>query len=136
MSKPLLQAISPTRSKFVCNEWLAVEKADGQIDRVIPVACKKELTQFKHLFTVSVKKKFTDAHLWFSVFSRPTKSSFTRLQRISCCVSLLFCTMIANAMFYQPDKPNSGTAPIEIGPVKFTPSQVSLLLNETMKLRG
>ena len=43
----------------------------------------------------------TDDHLWISIMSRPTKSSFTRLQRLTCGVSLLFSTMIANAMFYR-----------------------------------
>ena len=108
----------------MCNNWLAVEKGDGQIDRVLPLACQKDLTKYGHLFTQSVKKKFTDNHLWFSVFSRPTKSHFTRLQRISCCMSLLFCTMIANAMFYQAENPNSGKPSISLGPLKFTLSQV------------
>ena len=88
------------RNYFLCDNWLAVEKGDGLVDRVIPLASTKELKSFAHLFTQSVKKKFSDGHLWFSVFSRPVRSNFTRLQRISCCISLLFCTMISNAMFY------------------------------------
>ena len=114
------------RSNFVCNSWLAVEKGDGQIDRVIPVACKNDLISFKHLFGQSVKKKFSDNHLWFSVFSRPTKSSFTRMQRMTCCMSLLFCTMIANAMFYKADdgKAKSGVITI-VGPIKFSIGQVN-----------
>jgi hypothetical protein len=113
------------RSNFVCNKWFGVEKDDGQVDRVIPVACRGDMTTFQHLFAQSIKKKFTDNHLWFSVFSRPTKSNFTRLQRISTCMSLLFCTMIANAMLYKADSPNSGKQAIELGPIKFTMSQVN-----------
>ena len=33
--------------------------------------------------------------------ARPTRSNFTRLQRLTCCLLLLFTTMIANAMFYR-----------------------------------
>ncbi|CAF4336013.1 unnamed protein product, partial [Adineta steineri] len=91
------------RNYFLCDNWLAVEKGDGLVDRVIPLASSKELKSFAHLFTQSVKKKFSDGHLWFSVFSRPVRSNFTRLQRISCCISFLFCTMISNAMFYRQD---------------------------------
>jgi len=123
---------SNEKSNFVCNKWFAVEKEDGQIDRVLPVACRNDLTTFKHLFTQSVKKKFTDNHLWFSVFSRPTKSNFTRLQRISTCMSLLFCTMIANAMFYKADSPNSGKQAIQVGPIKFTLSQLFTSIVSTM----
>ena len=88
------------------------------------MACKNDLISFKHLFTQSVKKKFTDSHLWFSVISRPTKSNFTRLQRISCCISLLFCTMIANAMFYKAEG-SSKSGVIKLGPIEFTMGQVS-----------
>eukprot|EP00058_Branchiostoma_floridae_P027767 XP_002613258.1 hypothetical protein BRAFLDRAFT_68223 [Branchiostoma floridae] len=45
-----------------------------------------------------------DGHLWFSVASRPTRSHFTRVQRASCCLSLVFLTMITNAMFYRTDE--------------------------------
>jgi polycystin 1L2 len=112
-----------------------VEKGDGLTDRVLGIACNKDITQFKHLFTQSVKKKFTDNHLWFSVFSRPTKSNFTRLQRISCCMSVLFCTMIANAMFYKAE-PSSVQPLVKLGPLKFTMAQVIkqifFLLNYTV----
>jgi polycystin 1L2 len=112
----------------VCNKWLAVEKDDGQIDRLLPVACKNDLISYKHLFKQSVKKKFTDNHLWFSIFSRPSKSSFTRLQRLSCCISLLFCTMIANAMFYRSEEnTQSKSGVLKLGPIKFTMTQVNVL---------
>lgn len=90
---------------------------------MLTLACNNDITKFKHLFTQSVKKKFTDNHMWFSVFSRPTRSNFTRLQRISCCISVLFCTMIANAMFYKAE-PRSVQPLVKLGPLKFTMAQV------------
>ena len=113
------------RFHFVCDKWFGVEHGDGQIDRILPVASKDDLTGFKHLFSKSVKKKFFDGHLWFSVFSRPTRSNFTRLQRITCCLSLLFCTMIANAMFYRAEDKNSVKTSVTLGPIKFSLSQVT-----------
>jgi hypothetical protein len=115
------------RSYFLCDNWFAVEKGDGLVDRVIPVASSTELKSFAHLFTQSVKKKFSDGHLWFSVFSRPVRSNFTRLQRISCCISLLFCTMISNAMFYRQDTQataNKAGVLMKIGPIEFTLTQL------------
>jgi hypothetical protein len=111
----------------MCDNWFAVEKSDGLVDRVIPVASIKELKSFAHLFSQSVKKKFSDGHLWFSVFSRPVRSNFTRLQRISCCISLLFCTMISNAMFYRQDTQgtsNKAGVLMKIGPIQFTLTQL------------
>ena len=86
---------------FMCGEWLAVEEGDGQIDRLIPVAGREDVTMFRALFTTATRRRLTDSHLWISVLSRPNRSRFTRVQRVSCILSLLFTSMIANAMFYR-----------------------------------
>ncbi|ESP04060.1 hypothetical protein LOTGIDRAFT_73820, partial [Lottia gigantea] len=85
---------------FLCDRWLAVEEDDGMVDRIIPVAGINDLIAFKQLFSSSARKKLANEHLWVSVFSRPTRSNFTRVQRISCCMALLFLTMITNCMFF------------------------------------
>jgi len=85
---------------FVCERWLAVEEDDGRVDRIIPVASDKELTQFNHLFVGKTVQELGDGHLWFSIIARPPQSVFTRVQRLSCALSLLYCTMIASCMFY------------------------------------
>ena len=41
-----------------------------------------------------------DGHLWISIFSKPAKSTFTRVQRLTCALSLLLTTMLTNIMFY------------------------------------
>lgn len=42
---------------------------------------------------------------------RPHRSRFTRIQRLTCCLSLLFCTMFANILFYQGDEAQSSSSP-------------------------
>lgn len=100
------------------------------IERVIPVAGKEDMTQFGQLFSHSVRKKFSNDHLWFSVFSRPTRSSFTRVQRISCCVSLLFLTMIVNCMFFKSVDPDHTTS-VHIGPIEITLQQIYISVVST-----
>ncbi|XP_013393280.1 uncharacterized protein LOC106161002 [Lingula anatina] len=117
---------------FLCDRWLAVEEDDGMVERILPVAGLEDLSDFKHLFSSSVKKKLTNEHLWFSVVSRPTKSNFTRVQRISCCLSLLFCTMIANAMFFKADDKKEKVNAIKLGPLSFTLSQLYVSLISTL----
>ncbi|XP_053382148.1 uncharacterized protein LOC123562231 [Mercenaria mercenaria] len=124
---------------FLCNRWLACEEDDGMVDRILPVAGIEDLVAFKQLFSSSVRKKLTSDHLWLSVFSRPTRSSFTRVQRISCCMSLLFLTMITNAMWFKSDgeaehAQNSGkqTVSLKIGPISFTLQQVFISLASTI----
>ncbi|XP_060067156.1 uncharacterized protein LOC132547416 [Ylistrum balloti] len=117
---------------FLCDRWLAVEEDDGMVDRILPVAGLEDLAAFKQLFSSSVKKKLTNDHIWFSVFSRPTRSNFTRVQRISCCVSLLFMTMITNAMWFKSEENNANTSAMKIGPVSFTLQQVFVSFASTM----
>lgn len=109
------------RSFFLCNRWLSVEKADGMIERVIPVAAHEEITTFRNLFFSKAHKSFSDSHLWLSVFIRPSRSNFTRVQRISCILSLVLLTMLSNALFYKADVENVDTVHgFTVGPFTFT----------------
>ncbi|XP_035688691.1 polycystic kidney disease protein 1-like 2 [Branchiostoma floridae] len=85
---------------FVCRRWLASDKEDSQTIRILPVATDDELKNFFYVFSVNSSRDFRDKHLWFGVLGRPAHSPFTRCQRVSCCLSLLLCTMFVNIMFY------------------------------------
>ncbi|CAH1789327.1 unnamed protein product, partial [Owenia fusiformis] len=123
-----------SRAFFLCGSWLALEEADGLIDRTFQVASEAEIKGFNHLFFASSRKNATDDHLWLSVVSRPTRSNFTRAQRITCCISILFCTMIANAMWYRSDETVTQDQALRLGPFVFTISQlwISLIGNLTV----
>ena len=109
---------------FLCERWLAVDESDGMIDRVFPVTSDKELMESKHLFLTKAYTDLTDSHLWFSVLWRPPQSPFTRVQRVSCCLSLLLCSMMANAMWYDADR-GRYTA-VDLGPFQFSWEQISI----------
>jgi polycystin 1L2 len=109
---------------FLCNRWFAVDEGDGMIDRVLPITSEEEMAQFSQMFLAKTQKDLTDSHLWFSVVWRPPHSSFTRVQRVSCCLSLLLCTMMANAMWYEKDK-GKYTA-VDLGPFQFSWEQISI----------
>ena len=108
------------RYVFLCNQWLAVEKEDGMIDRLLSVANRDDLTRFSSLFLSNTKKNLTDSHLWISIFSRPNWSNFSRIQRLSCLFALVMTSMLASAMFYQADKRIENAQGYTLGPVKFT----------------
>ena len=85
---------------FNCENWLAVESDDGKVCRILPVSNSEELTNFNQAFSKEAINGLKDGHIWFSIVSRPPTSNFTRVQRLSCALCLLCCTMIASAMFY------------------------------------
>ena len=86
---------------FVCNRWLAAEREDGKIERVIYVSSPAEINSFRNKFYSRACAGLGDGHIWLSVVTRPPTSPFTRVQRMSCCLSVLMSAMVTNAMFYQ-----------------------------------
>ena len=99
------------KSYFICNKWLALDKEDGSIDRILPISLSKQKKEFKYLYEKETKDKFRDGHLWLSLFTRPLHSSFTRTDRLTCCFVLLYMTMLMNIMYYdtQSDDSSDGT---------------------------
>ena len=110
---------------FSCDRWFALEKEDGSVSRVLQVSDKKELTSFGILFRTKTSKDIFDGHLWISVVGKPSKSNFTRVQRLTCCTSLLFSVMITNAMFYNiGNEPDNST--VNLGPLSFSLKQIMI----------
>ncbi|XP_059156486.1 polycystin-1-like protein 2 [Physella acuta] len=112
---------------FIANRWFAVEEDDGQIDRVIPAASREQLGDFSYQFGERSRKNLVDGHLWFSVVARPPQSRFTCLQRVSCCLCLLYVSMLANAMFYRTSTSGTGetsSSSFSFGPFSIAPEQI------------
>lgn len=86
---------------FQASRWLAVDKFDGMVDCILPITSTDEMSGFSYLFSTHSTKGLSDNHIWFSIYSRPTRSSFTRCQRVSVAFSLLFCSMLSSCMFYE-----------------------------------
>ena len=86
-----------TREKFyfICEKWLALEKGDGRIERQLFIACKSQITELKYLMKRHFQYNTRDSYLWYSVWRRPVNSTFTRLDRVTCCFVWLYLSMLA-----------------------------------------
>jgi len=118
---------------FLCQKWLAVEKDDGKIERELFVACDKQKTELGYLMQKNVNHQMRDSHLWYSVFTRPVQSSFTRLDRVTCCFVLLYTTMLMSIIYYDASDSNVSSSQfisnrMVIGPfgIKLTVEQVNI----------
>ena len=104
---------------FPINRWLAVEKGDGLTEVDVKHG---SVGSFSDQVRSRFGRKIADSHLWMSVFGKACSNTFTRVQRASCCLSILFSTMIANAMFYNIGGESEGA--IQVGPFKFSWRQI------------
>ena len=116
-----------TREKFyfLCQNWLAVEKSDGLIDRVLFVSGEAQKTEIIYLMQKQAKQNLSDGHLWISIFARPVHSSFTRLDRVTCAFVLLYISMLMNIMYYGIDS-GSTSSGLQIEPFSLTIEQVNI----------
>ena len=105
---------------------------EQQVERVLPVASDVEKQAFGYVLSKKAYHSISDGHLWFSIFSRPPSNPFTRVQRCTCCFTLLFISMLLNIMYYgvlDDVKATNGTSPsqgIAIGPLYISAQQVCL----------
>ncbi|TRY95089.1 hypothetical protein DNTS_004183 [Danionella cerebrum] len=108
---------------FLCNSWLSVDIDDCTVEKEFPVASETDMKGFSNVFFTKTTTDFCDGHIWYSVVSRPPSSSFTRVQRVSCCFSVLLCSMLTSIMFYGiPTDPSEQS--MDMGPITLTWSQV------------
>ena len=116
-----------TRDKtyFICNKWLALDREDGSINRLLSVSGSAQKNDFSYLFEKQTKEKLSDGHMWFSIFLRPAHSSFTRTDRLTCCFVLLFLSMLMNILYYGTSTTAPADQSLKIGPISITPQQVN-----------
>lgn len=116
---------------FMCRDWLAVESGDGRTEKVLYVANINEMANYRYLFLSHSADGLYDEHLWISVAAKPPQSNFSRVQRASCCLSILFCTMITNAMFYDSGKADTSSV-FYLGPIKITMRQLMIGIQSSL----
>ena len=113
---------------FLAEKWFAVEKSDGKIDRLLTIATSVQKSNLQYMARKQASLKLADGHLWLSIFTRPSQSSFSRLDRVTCCFVLLFTSMLMNILYYGLDNSENGGG-LVLGPFSITPQQV-LIINK------
>jgi polycystin 1L2 len=109
---------------FICNKWLGVDRDDGLIERVIPVSGKKQEREFFYILKKEIGKSIKDGYLWLSIFTKPPYSSFSRVERITCCFVLLFISMLLNIFYYGIESKTTDEG-VDLGLIYFAPKQVN-----------
>ena len=108
--------------KFENYKWLAVDRDECKIERKIPCSTKVAKGSFQKSFRSRASNSLYDGHLWLSAITKRPGSSFTRVQRITCCLNIALSAMMANALFYNVDGEAENT--IRVGPLKISLRQI------------
>ncbi|XP_075692924.1 polycystin-1-like protein 2 [Rhinoderma darwinii] len=86
---------------FLCNTWLSQPPRGQSLSKTFKVANNQELRSFRNIFLKKTLRGLRDEHIWISILNHPARSVFTRVQRVSCCMCLLLCTIVINLMFWE-----------------------------------
>ena len=57
--------------------------------------------KFRYTFRVSVLQGLRDQHPWASIFTCDSRSTFSRVERLSCCFAVVMSAMLINIIFYE-----------------------------------
>uniref|UniRef100_A0AAV2LKY9 Uncharacterized protein n=1 Tax=Knipowitschia caucasica TaxID=637954 RepID=A0AAV2LKY9_KNICA len=87
---------------FLVDDWLSVdnEKTGRNVEIEVEASDDAALRQFPRLLRVELERAVCESHLWLSLWERPLRSPFTRLQRATCCAVLLQLILMANTLWY------------------------------------
>ncbi|NWX90256.1 PKDRE protein, partial [Nothoprocta pentlandii] len=89
---------------FICRRWLALDKDDHLLERTFFVMNPKAHLCRMDYFLINLAENLIDGHLWFSIFAHTITGTFSRLQRLSCCLAILLLNLLVNIMFFNADK--------------------------------
>ncbi|XP_042325588.1 polycystic kidney disease and receptor for egg jelly-related protein-like [Sceloporus undulatus] len=89
---------------FICRNWLGLGKADGKIQRSFVAQSQKSVLNKMDYFLISLARDLEETHIWLSVFSQVATGSFTRVQRVSCCLVIMLTTLLFNIMFFSGEE--------------------------------
>ncbi|XP_023369505.1 polycystin-1 [Otolemur garnettii] len=105
---------------FLVNDWLSVETEanGGLVEKEVLAASEAALWRFQRLLVAELQRGFFDKHIWLSIWDRPPRSRFTRVQRATCCFLLICLFLGANAVWYRV-----------VGDSTYSPGPVSSLIS-------
>ncbi|XP_054255685.1 polycystin family receptor for egg jelly [Indicator indicator] len=89
---------------FVCRKWFSLDKGDHLLERTFSVTDPKAPLHRTDYFLINLVRSLTEGHLWLSVFARAPTGTFSRLQRLSCCLAILLLNLFVNIMFFNAHK--------------------------------
>uniref|UniRef100_A0A8C1Y5A5 Polycystic kidney disease 1a n=1 Tax=Cyprinus carpio TaxID=7962 RepID=A0A8C1Y5A5_CYPCA len=99
---------------FLVEEWLSVdnEKTDGRVEIEVEASEEAELRDWPRLLSWELQRAVCESHVWLSLWERPSRSPFTRLQRLTCCTLLMHLCMLANTVWYGTVSYGNSSTPV------------------------
>ncbi|CAH8872331.1 unnamed protein product [Trichobilharzia szidati] len=76
------------------------------------------------MFSTTASRNIAEDHLWVSIAARPPQSRFTCVERVACCLLLLYLSMLGSCMFYKGEGAVKQPNLFSIGPFGLTATEL------------
>ncbi|XP_069759221.1 polycystin family receptor for egg jelly-like, partial [Narcine bancroftii] len=86
---------------FFCRRWLTITEDENLLLGTFPVTHAGSLLCRQDAFFIELSSRMEKEHLWFSIFALYVNQSFSRIQRLSCCLTMLLCSLLTGIMLFQ-----------------------------------
>ncbi|GCB81644.1 hypothetical protein scyTo_0022818 [Scyliorhinus torazame] len=86
---------------FFCRKWFSTRRGVGLLHRSFPLTDPHALLRRQDVFFIETSSNIERGHLWFSVFAYDADQSFTRIQRLSCCLAMLLSSLLLSLMLFK-----------------------------------
>lgn len=100
----------------MCNSWFDFDSGDNRVDRVLNAQNFEDARSYQDMIAYTIAEQ----HMWLSVIVRPIKGNFTRVQRLSCLLGLVYLTMIICTMIVTIPDEETIIYQAVIGPFRFS----------------
>ena len=87
------------KTRFLADRWLAIDRGDYSSEIKIPSSIVDGEVKAEFLVRQGLFNKLRDDHVFWSIFSRPIRSRFTRTQRTCVSMAGIYLGMLTNAMW-------------------------------------
>lgn len=105
LSRVKVQNVNTKQSwLFLCRSWFGLGKASGKIERTFLVSNQEIRLKKKDYFLIKLSKELEDSHVWLSLFSHVVPGPFNRVERISCCLTIMLSSLLFNIMFFSGEQ--------------------------------
>ena len=104
------------RYVFMSDQWFDYDQADHKVERVLTAQPFDKANSLKDLMSYIM----AEHHLWVSILIRPLRSNFTRIQRLSCLIGLIYLTMVVSVLILKTPDEVEGMQQVIIGPFRFS----------------
>lgn len=103
---------------FEANRWLDVSTGSREVECKLKPLKRKTILSVKTMFDAKIVDNIKNKHLWLSPLYKHNRRTFSKFQKMSCCLAVTGLTILITAVLVDTTQDLFSNSPIRVGPWK------------------